>query len=111
QDARTFRRQFFEMNARGFIGAVLAPHHLENAELGLCRLAFQDLSDFVEFERGKCTHAVTRERTMLSRMTLPSSDPISASAARSGCGIMPITLRRSLQIPAMSPSDPLGLSM
>src|SRR5207237_2619276 len=33
QDTAAVSRQSLEMNARGFIGAVLTPHHTENAEL------------------------------------------------------------------------------
>ena len=40
----------------------------------------------------------------------PSVPPNSASLARSGCGIMPSTLRPALQMPAMLSSDPLGLA-
>ena len=40
----------------------------------------------------------------------PSVEPSSASLARSGWGINPTTLPASLQIPAMSSSEPLGLS-
>ena len=36
--------------------------------------------------------------------------PVSASVACSGCGISPTTLPRSLVMPAMSRSEPLGLS-
>ena len=36
--------------------------------------------------------------------------PSSGSLARSGCGIMPSTLRPSLQMPAMFSSEPLGLA-
>ena len=41
------------------------------------------------------------------RITSPSVDPISGSAARSGCGIMPSTLRSRFRMPAMLRMDPL----
>ena len=40
----------------------------------------------------------------------PSVMPSSGSLARSGWGIIPSTLRPSLQMPAMFSSDPLGLA-
>src|SRR6185312_499189 len=40
----------------------------------------------------------------------PSPEPSRARRARSGWGIRPTTLRPSLQTPAMSRSEPLGLS-
>src|SRR4029453_3613452 len=40
----------------------------------------------------------------------PSSPPISASQARSGCGIIPSTFPRSLMMPAILRSLPLGLA-
>src|SRR5579872_546426 len=50
--ALTARRQAFQVNTRGFIGAVLAPHHAENAELGERRLAVAEkLLDFLVFIR------------------------------------------------------------
>ena len=48
---------------------------------------------------------------MLSKIHLPSSLPSSGSQARSGCGIRPATLRRSLQMPAMFCSEPLGFAL
>jgi hypothetical protein len=41
---------------------------------------------------------------------IPSVEPRSASEERSGCGIIPRTLRPALQIPAMLSSEPLGLA-
>ena len=41
----------------------------------------------------------------------PSVDPSSASQARSGWGMRPTTLPASLQMPAMSSTEPLGLSV
>jgi len=47
---------------------------------------------------------------MERNITKPSVDPMSASEARSGCGIMPITLRAGFSTPGMFRVDPLGLS-
>src|SRR5580700_5049039 len=38
-DAPAAGRQPLQMHARGFVGAVLAPHHAEDAQLGDSRLA------------------------------------------------------------------------
>ena len=43
------------------------------------------------------------------KTTRPSVEPISGSVARSGCGIMPITLRSRLRMPAMSRSGAVGV--
>ena len=60
-------------------------------------------------------HAVTsaprRASIMEPKKTRPSEPPASASSTEfSGCGIMPNTLRVSLQTPAMSSREPLGLA-
>ena len=44
------------------------------------------------------------------KILIPSVQPSSGSAERSGCGIMPRTLRPGLQMPAMFSSEPLGLA-
>src|SRR5437899_1042468 len=111
------------MQARAFVGAVLAPHHAEDAELGVSRLASQQRHDFLVFvpgqlvlgdqlrsDRGGAHTLAASAPTIERRMTSPSVEPISGSVARSGCGIRPSTLRSRLSTPAMSSSDPLGLS-
>ena len=45
-----------------------------------------------------------------SKILKPSVQPSASSLARSGCGIIPSTLRPGLQIPAMFSSEPLGLA-
>ena len=45
----------------------------------------------------------------LSKSARPSVAPFSGSIMFSGCGIRPNTLPRSLRMPAMSLSEPLGL--
>ena len=42
---RTARRQPLQMHARGFVGAVLAPHHAEDAQFGEVRIAAQNFLD------------------------------------------------------------------
>ena len=49
-------------------------------------------------------------RTTDSNSTSPSPLPSIGSQARSGCGIMPTTLRRSLQMPAMFRAAPFGFA-
>ena len=45
------RGQLLQMQARALVGAVLAPHHAEDAEFGVARLAAQDVDDLVVFGR------------------------------------------------------------
>src|SRR3954452_2153705 len=111
------------MQARALVGAVLAPHHAEDAELGIGGLPVKNGYDFLVLRFGElmlrnqgrsdCQRAhnlPARLAAIERRMTSPSLDPISGSVARSGCGIRPITLRSRLSTPAMSSSEPLGLS-
>src|SRR5207245_11398292 len=53
--------------------------------------------------------AKTPAPTSDSKIFIPSVPPSSDSLARSGCGIIPRTLRPGLQMPAMLSRDPLGL--
>src|SRR5262249_10290253 len=122
-------RQRAEMHARALVAAVLRPHHREDAELGEIRLAAEQLLDArvflaretVAFEDLGVDH---REDTMActgARETCPARSidskitgrpppPSSGSQARSGCGIMPTTLRPSLQIEAIALIDPFGFA-
>ena len=56
----------------------------------------------------KAIHTTTL--SMDSKMKRPSVPPRAASQHRSGWGIMPSTLPRSLIIPAMFSSEPFGLA-
>src|SRR5262249_22522616 len=40
----------------------------------------------------------------------PSAQPSNPSEQRSGCGIMPMTLRSRLQMPAIDRAEPFGLA-
>ena len=122
------RGKLLQMNARALVGAMLAPHHAENAEFGLGGFAAQQAHDLVVFRFGELVCAITsgvivlmmwrrkgahvgkRTQRPVSKIVRPSVAPIRGSAARSGCGIMPITLRPSLRIPAMFRCEPFGLS-
>jgi hypothetical protein len=48
-DVLARRGQFFQVNAGAFVGAVLAPHHGEDAFLGVGGLALQNLDDALVF--------------------------------------------------------------
>src|SRR6185295_6093163 len=102
---------------------VLGPHHREDSQLGQVRLASHERDDAfvliglqtVAFENGgvnhRCKARLSAERnaqTMESKITQPSTPPSSASQARSGCGIMPTTLRAPLQSAAIALTDPFG---
>ena len=58
----------------------------------------------------RCRYFVTIAPTSDWKILKPSVPPSSGSAARSGCGIMPSTLRPSLQIPAIFSREPLGFA-
>src|SRR4030095_15423720 len=47
------RRQLLEMPPRRFVGAMLRPHHREDAELDQVRLAAERVEDAVILFRGK----------------------------------------------------------
>src|SRR5216117_4026434 len=104
------------MDAGALVAAVLRPHHREDAELGDVRLAAEELDNPrvlvrlqpVTFEHLRIDHRTAIALTIDSKIMRPSSPPSSASQARSGCGIMPTTLRDRLQIPAIACTDPFG---
>ena len=68
------------------------------------------LGDEVGRDGGGHADAPPATRPCDWKTTRPSVEPISGSVARSGCGIMPMTLRSRLRMPAMSRREPLGLS-
>jgi len=113
--------QLLQVNARTLVRAVFAPHDAENAQLGIARLAAQQADDLVELGGGelvlddqlRCNfhlESTGMELRIDSKMPMPSVEPISGSQARSGCGIMPITLRSRFRMPAMDRADPFGFS-
>src|ERR1019366_426179 len=116
------RRQLLQVQAGALVRAVLAPHHRKYAQLGVARFAAEDIDDLAVFLRRQLmlghqlgshdggTHARTAASSIDRKTTRPSDEPISGSVARSGCGIMPITLRSRFRMPAMSRSEPLALS-
>src|SRR5258708_2506563 len=89
-------RQLLEMQARALIGAVLAPHHTEDAQLGIVRLTAENRFDLAVFAAGELvlSDGVGRDHTRTagratdcstnSKTTSPSLDPIRDSVARSG---------------------------
>ncbi len=50
---RRLGRQLLQMHARGFVGAMLAPHHREDAQLDEVRLAAHQLQDARIFGLGQ----------------------------------------------------------
>src|SRR5262249_34762761 len=116
QDLRTFGRQRAQVNARALVATVLGPHHREDPELGQIRIAAEELDDAavlvrrepVAIESLAIDHRTAIAPTIDSKIMRPSTPPSSGSHARSGCGIIPTTLRRSLQMAAIAFTDPLG---
>ncbi len=96
-------RQRLEPDAAGFVGAVLRPHHAEDAELGQARRAAHDGQHAAIFVRAQPEFAGERlvhvslhagmASAMLSNSGSPSVPPISGSIRSSGCGISPSTRR------------------
>src|SRR5436190_11351175 len=131
ENFRRFGRKRFEQRPGIFVTAMLAPHHRKNAELSVTRFASaEDLfgvsvlvrrevvfgnqfgsdgrlghSRYAAFASLPCNAWIT-----LSKIKLPSALLNTGSHARSGCGIRPATLPRSLQMPAMFSSEPFGLA-
>ena len=128
QDARALGRQLLQVDARALVAAVLGPHHREDAELGEGRLARRARGRCGRTRRasGRGARAPAASNALMTRQdralrapscvttesnrTRPSALPSAGSHARSGCGIRPTTLRRSLQMPAMLCSEPFGLA-
>src|SRR5262245_11840051 len=117
--------QRLEMDARALVAAVLRPHDREDSELGQVRFTAEESRDPVELfasepvaledlrvDHAGCWTKPSGKRSPATinevKITRPSRPPRSASQARSGCGIMPTTLRVSLQSPAIAPTDPFG---
>ncbi len=99
-DARPCGRQAPQPFARGFVGAVLAPHHREDAELGEVGLASQDGDGARHIPRRKARAARRSPARSRSRQAprpgpakkaRPSVAPRSGSVASSGCGMRPST--------------------
>src|SRR5271157_95012 len=66
--------------------------------------------DCAPADSGEVSYFAAIAATSEWKIFAPSVMPSSGAEARSGCGIMPRTLRPSLQIPAMFSSEPLGLA-
>ena len=89
-------RQLLQMQPRAFVRTVLAPHHAENAQLCITRLASKQRYNLFIFRASQlvrsddfgcnCNHSylTARLETMDLKITSPSLEPISSSAARSG---------------------------
>ena len=117
QDPLPLVREAAEEWARILVAAVLAPHHGEQRELQEIRrpshqLQYAVVLEVREPQRTVCLLDIqTPAPTSTERRILkPSSEPRAGSQTLSGCGMMPTTLRPSLQTPAMSFTDPFGFS-
>ena len=101
-----------EQPARVLVAAVLGPHEAEHGELDLVRLAAHLLHDQLVFGVGEPELAMALDDGHAgapdNRLS-PSTDPVSASTACSGCGISPSTFPAGLETPAMSRAEPLKL--
>src|SRR5262245_15708580 len=129
-DAAAGRRQLPEMDPRALIAAVLGPHDGKNAKLGEGGLAPKHFDDALilvacesmlleqfgvwssgpAFHRAAATAPCVTYFTTDSSTASPSALPSCSSHARSGCGISPTTLRRSLHNPARLFAEPFGLA-
>ena len=102
--------KFFQLAPRILVGAVLAPHHRENAELGEIRLAPENLFDALEFVRhqtvfrdelgcdggiGSGRHLLRTLADVISRSTHETLSRQSAEALSSSA--MNRTVARSVQ--------------
>ena len=110
--------QLPQMGAGGFVGAMLAPHHGEDAQLHQIGVAAQQALDAGIFLVREAMLADQfgrdgghdRASIKLWNRARPSVPPVMGSTIRSGWGIRPSTLRFGLRMPAMSRAEPLGLS-
>src|SRR6185503_19479096 len=136
QHLRAGRRKLAKPVARALVRAVLRPHDTEDRHLlergcppealydALVLLGREALPDGRVDRDGGTGHGPgttvgSRRGARLSRPThacmerksfKPSSPPSRRSAACSGCGIMPTTLRPALHTPAMLLSEPFGFT-
>ena len=118
-------RQPLQPHLGGLVGAVLAPHHRDDAELGEVGRPAEEAAKTAIFlrrqavlgddcwrHRGVADRAAhARARTSPSNSARPSVDPCNGSTAFSGCGIRPSTFLVSLKIPAIARAEPLGLPL
>ena len=125
EDLGALAGQAAEERAGVLVAAMLAPHAADDPQFHRVGRTVQEIggevvfvagqSDFAEgFVAGRLVGRGNRHAPVTARsdsqIARPSSPPSAGSEARSGWGIMPTTLRRALQIPAMSSTDPLGLA-
>src|SRR5215207_9118797 len=107
QHMRPLVREAAEERTRVLVAAVFAPHYGEQREL-------QDavVLEVRESQGGVCLLDIQTPAPTSTESSIlnPSSEPRAGSETLSGCGMMPTTLRPSLQTPAMSLADPFGFS-
>ncbi len=123
EHARPRARQPLQPQPGGFVRAVLAPHDRKDAELDAVRRAAENCHDAREFlgrqpvlgrqfrsDRAGVVDSVHASAPASpAKNALPSVPPSSGSAAFSGCGISPSTVRPSLKMPAIARAEPLML--
>src|SRR5262249_34663034 len=129
EDMRSRGRELLQEHPRALVGAVLGPHHADDAQLLDGRRSPEDVDEpppLVARETvlgrdlradrrrhpdepaaapPRPTHACTERKSRS-----PSSPTVSASTACSGCGMSPTTFRPALHTPAMLASEPFGLA-
>src|ERR1700690_4436655 len=116
QHPRRFGWQLAQMDSCRLVGAMLTPHHAEDAEFDKARLAVQQALDAAILLLGQSVFGDQYRRdlghdrvsTRLSNTPRPSVPPSSGSTTRSGCGIRQRTLRFSERMPTMLRDEPLG---
>ena len=113
-------RELLEVDLGALVAAVLGPHGREDAELGQVGLAADEADDEVVFVRGDVVLGEDCRREVRFMGHIPAEDGFeddqavrrcrgSAPTARSGWGIIPMTLPRLLIRPAIAWSEPLTL--
>src|SRR5918994_6119596 len=117
QHMRPRVREAAEERTRVLVAAVFAPHYGEQRELQEVGRPSHQLQDAVVLEvrepqGGVCLLDIQTPAPTSTESSIlnPSSEPRVGSETLSGCGMMPTTLRSSLQTPAMSPAEPFGFS-
>ena len=121
---RRFGRELAQVGARGFVGAVLAPHHRKDPKLHEVGVPAQDRRDALVLVGGETVlrddlgrkrlggnaHGLlvqSAEGETEARRGAPSVPPRRGSQARSGWGMMPSTLRPVERMPAIRSVAPL----
>src|SRR6185369_306062 len=102
-DVRAGGRELAQVDLRGLVGTVLGPERRGDAELGVARIPAEEAAQTGVLLRREAALGAALVRSARApafkrpeNSARPSLLPSTASAARSGCGISPSTLPRSL---------------